>query len=177
MATSASASPATWARVIFSLRTALARITVTNGARPTNGTTMAAFAPTPMDAMNAILPVPPRTPVTKAYAPPFGKETPVRKFFENSIQTTGGRSPSENSTWFIQGEIRSAIILDCSPHAPHRKIVRSESHSHAGTAARDLGGVSVSAIASIELEFAEGPGLEAARSPRARCRSLSTRGH
>src|SRR5258708_26776638 len=71
MATSASASPATWARVIFSLRTALARITVTNGARPTNGTTMAALAPTPMDAMNAILPVPPRTPVTKAYAPPL----------------------------------------------------------------------------------------------------------
>src|SRR5438094_7886708 len=138
MDTSASASPAICARVILSFRTALAMITVTNGRRPTKGTTIAAFPPDPMEAMNAMLPVPPRTPVAKAYAPPLGRETPVRRFFEKNIQTIGGRSPGVNSTWFIQGEMRSAMILDCNPQAPHNTTVRSESHNHAGTAAFDL---------------------------------------
>src|SRR6266496_5771519 len=105
--------------------------TVTKGARPTNGTTMAAFPPAPMDAMNAMLPVPPRTPVAKAYAPPFCREAPFRRFFEKNIQIIGGRSPTVKATWFIQGEMRSAMILDSSPQPPHRKTVRSESHNHA----------------------------------------------
>src|SRR5712692_11094186 len=138
MATSASASPASCARVILSFRTALAIITVTNGAKPTNGTTTAAFPPAPMDAMNAMFPVPPRTPVTKAYAPPLGRETPCRRFFEKNVQIIGGRSPTVNSTWFIQGEIRSAMILDSNPQPPHSKTVTSESHNHVGTPALGL---------------------------------------
>lgn len=76
-------------------------------------------------------------PVSRPKAAPFlGSPAAFRRFFQNSIHTSSGRSPIENNTWFIQGEIRSTMSLDCKPHEPQRITVAMESSIHDEVSAR-----------------------------------------
>src|SRR6266567_1960746 len=128
MDTKANPSPTTCALVNDSLRITSASATVTSGANPTSGTTIDAFPPAAKARKNAMFPDPPSKPVKNAYQIPLrGSAVTRRTFFERSAQSTAGINPNGNNTWFIHGDMRSVMILDCNPHAPHRTTVRSES--------------------------------------------------
>jgi uncharacterized protein (DUF3084 family) len=99
--------------------------------------------------------------VLKPWNAPFlGSPVALRRFLENRIQISRGKSPAENITWFRYGEIRSTTNLDSSPQAPQKKTVRIDRIIHGarmdetrrGVLGNACSFVLISAISDLEFQ-------------------------